>query len=335
MSRQTVVHIGPVSLHLDSDPPGLQRVFTHMASELKAIPSGVKQESRDWQVRLRLGKPAFYSGEAMTRVYDGPWPDGVPGRIWFSQTHRRVEVLDRITTEIDLVDRKIDVIVAAGHESSVGYYCFTLIMGAALAEVGHFPVHAATLVYDGPEHPEAMLLVGTSGSGKSTTTLALAHDGFALAGEDVSYLLPTRSPQVWSLPSDSKIAPATIELLPWLGNAEMAPANTPDELTVTRTSLDRLIRFAPVQTYPLRRVIFLKPRNPIGHQLTPISPILTISGLSYENVWRCPEAPAAGASAFAAFTKIACSVKAYNLSIGPDLAELPQAILAAFEKEIE
>ncbi|WP_439575697.1 hypothetical protein [Phreatobacter sp.] len=101
----------------------------------------------------------------------------------------------------------------------------------ALSSNGQCLAHAACLAT--PDGRGMVLLHAASGTGKTTTAMALAMSGFALSGDDTTALIaaPDRGAvTAWGLPRGAKVHRRTVDLLPalrglvgdggWDGNGE-------------------------------------------------------------------------------------------------------------------
>lgn len=78
---------------------------------------------------------------------------------------------------------------------------------------GCFLIHAFAVERDG----RALLLVGASGSGKTTTGLALVRQGWRFISNDAVLLQPAAGGvDVWPVPGRIAVRRPTFELLPWL-----------------------------------------------------------------------------------------------------------------------
>jgi hypothetical protein len=137
----------------------------------------------------------------------------------------------------------------------VATYLLGPVMGFILRQRGQTCLHASTVEVDGG----AVLLVGQSGAGKSTTAAALARRGLRVLGDDVAPLLPGAG--------GVRVQPAYPHLRLWpdsaeavFGSAESLPPLTP---TWDKRYLDlsRGDAFQP-HRLPVRAVYLLGSRAP-------------------------------------------------------------------------
>jgi len=118
-------------------------------------------------------------------------------------------------------------------------HIFPALLGILSAAIGVAPVHAACLAREG----QGVLLAGTSGTGKSTLTVAMARRGYALLSDDWTYLsapegsLHCPGVQAWGLPVPVKLLPDASNFFPELHaygvdvslNGEIAYEVSPEE----------------------------------------------------------------------------------------------------------
>lgn len=99
---------------------------------------------------------------------------------------------------------------------------FTLAFIECLKRRARFSLHAAGLAVGG----RAILVAGTSGSGKSTTAVALLRAGFGFLSDDMVFLLPGGDGlTVGGFPDEIDVTSETIRLFPELAGLTGAAAN--------------------------------------------------------------------------------------------------------------
>jgi len=86
------------------------------------------------------------------------------------------------------------------------------LLHAWLRTQGMQLTHVASVGKNG----KALLLAGKGGSGKSTTTLACAKNGFTIYGEDYCIIDPSGEPKVYSIYQTAKIESKTFSFFPSL-----------------------------------------------------------------------------------------------------------------------
>lgn len=123
-------------------------------------------------------------------------------------------------------------------------------LDAAIAATRQVLVHAACLAdLDNTAHG---LVFAPSGTGKTTTTLALARAGHAMANDDTSVLSHDATGgglSVWGLARDPNVHRRTVQMLPWLKGA--ANWSHHQERAV---ALDKLADLVPISPHVRRPV---------------------------------------------------------------------------------
>ena len=104
---------------------------------------------------------------------------------------------------------------SAGGRWAATHPILTLCLVETLRRRALFPVHAAALALAG----RGVVIAGNSGSGKSTLTLALLRAGFALLGDDTSFLArDSETLRVLGFPDEIGVTERTVRFFP-----ELAP----------------------------------------------------------------------------------------------------------------
>jgi hypothetical protein len=111
---------------------------------------------------------------------------------------------------------------------------FPTLLGVIAAAIHIAPVHAACIAH----RAGGVLLAGHSGAGKSTLTISLARRGYALLGDDWTYLSGDgANVQAWSVPVPVKLLPDALRFFPELAthqpgislNGELAYEVNPEQ----------------------------------------------------------------------------------------------------------
>lgn len=197
-------------------------------------------------------------------------------------------------------------------------------VAALLRRQGSYLLHAASCAWQGA----SLLLVGRSGSGKTTTALNLALHGWEHQANDVTLLRQGESGMVaWPTPDEIWVRPATLALLPAL-HAYQATALTGLEQANT-IHLRRLTPRPGLQSTPIAAICF--PQVTAGPtRLLPQSQSMALARLLEESL-DCWD-PAAAAEHTAFLSAMARQAPAYTLHLGRDVARLPGILQAVLDK---
>jgi len=124
---------------------------------------------------------------------------------------------------------------------------------------GQCMVHAASL--DTPDGSARIIIHAPSGTGKTTTALALAKAGYRLCSDDATVIgpAPDGGVLVWGLPRDLKVHRLTAGMLAWLQPIIDENAwNNEDEQMLDRITMRKLDLLADLQPKPVIAVIALQ-----------------------------------------------------------------------------
>lgn len=178
--------------------------------------------------------------------------------------------------------RTADIVLAENGLRHIHGGMIALVLEFALDADGQQVVHCAGLSL--PHSDRAMLFCAPSGTGKTTTALALARFGFPLAGDD-AMVLSRRGDQfcAWGLPRAAKIHRKSVELLSWLASVTGERWDDADEQAVTREKLAEII---PIDRRCLRvtDMVLLRRGDGIEIMLQPIHKAEMLAALAADNV---------------------------------------------------
>ena len=204
----TPVHVsGSEQRLLDAVHARLRRFSTHARH-----PAGIAIEIHDHASSEALSmRPA---GDGARPVYDPPL-----GVVRYAEREDRLRIsYGAIEAECDARAGRARIAIGGGSESerwAATHPILTLCLVEMLRRRGLFSLHAAALALDG----HGVVIAGNSGAGKSTLTLALLRAGYALLGDDTSFLAPAPNPlRVLGFPDEIGVTDRTIQFFP-----ELAP----------------------------------------------------------------------------------------------------------------
>lgn len=189
--------------------------------------------------------------------------------------------------------------------------------------------HGLTMIHAGAvgNTDGAVLIVGKTGAGKSTTTLACLNAGLHYLADDRCLLGLESAPQVYCLYNSAKLHLAQMERFPTL----LAQVNNLDAAT-TEKALIYLHQFAPQQIapcLPIRAVLLAKVAGTTTTTLAPISRMAVLrdfvtSTLVYQ--------PGAMQAEVHLMTELVRRVPCYQINLGSDLAGIAPVVVQAIER---
>ena len=164
-------------------------------------------------------------------------------------------------------------------------------------------LHGACLI--APAADGALALFAPSGTGKTTTALALARAGFALAGDDALVLRNTdQGALMWAVPRRLRVHRKTAAMMPWLEPSLGEWSG--DEQAVSRESLSGVVGVVGPTLSRAVGIVVLRPPNANGHHIERIGKAEAVSHIVADNVRRAPMGVEPHAqAAFAAIARFA------------------------------
>lgn len=275
-----------------------------------------------WILRIgRAGAGPAESDEGLRRVWEGPSPAGFHVINSVAAGRRRCELVGVGTLDVDLSSRTASIRLLAETPANSVHYFLTTILCDGLMDTGHCVVHAACLEKSTARGRRSVLIVARSGTGKSTTSLAMTSAGWRLMGDDIAVLTPTPDGlRVWGFPRFCNVRRPTLALLPWLAGMPLVPTSVPDTFALPLEHLgDRVSCGVPEPAEPAA-IICLERPNALGHRLEPLDRAAALMHVAEENVQPIDGAGDTAASrAFGAFAELVRIAPAYALSAGPQL----------------
>lgn len=173
------------------------------------------------------------------------------------------------------------------------------------------------------------LLVGKSGAGKSTTSLACLDSELFFAGDDYVAIEIGENPQVYSLYNSGKASVETIRLLPFLephirfwdiGGSDKA-------IFYFHETLPNKL----VQQFPLRAILMPRVTGARETRVSPASAHAALLALAPSTV---SQLATADGQVFARLAALVRNVPCWNLELGTDMAQIPGTIARLLEQQI-
>ena len=293
-----------------------------LALVLEAFVTGPTSSPR-WHILL-LDRPALPFDPRLDPPRDGALPEGTPLRSAWGPGGRQLLVDGRLGIRIDY-RRRLVVCRLGGAPGLLATTAGIAVLDAILEREGQHLVHAALLALPPALGEGAMLLIGESGAGKSSTALALARGGWALAADDAAVLHDDGAGGVaaWGFPRDLKVHPITAGLLPWLQG--LVRPDGDDEVEVSTLALAGLVPLVPEgRRLPIRALAFLGPRGP-AHRLVRLGASEAAVRLAAGQLFAPDRRLSSAVSEqFRLMTRLAAGARwRLDLSLGPDLLGLP------------
>jgi hypothetical protein len=314
---------GPV-LRLRADTPDL---VTSLISAWGLRQTDARERA-DFTLSIDRGTapPIVTNGQP---IFDGLMPDGIACRTHLIEDSQYYEIRDRAWLALGRSEGHL--VIAPGQEnlthSSVAFQAIL----AALACGKQYFLHAAAMLL--PDKDQALILLGASGAGKTTTTLALLAGGFRFLTDDATIVrrCDDRS-EVWGLPLEFKVHQETASLLPWLSPLVGRQWNENGEQPVTIAEVQRQLSLSsPIdKSYPIIGLIALGPRSAGDHRIETIARADLLLAIAKDNL---PRIPTGGGESQAERLRWISSLIAahagFRLRPGPNLGALPRVVLDA------
>jgi hypothetical protein len=312
-------------LQIDSPHPLMARMADYLLGPLTSRRLG----KPDWTLRQLASDPDEAPLDPqMQLTASGPLPAGHGARRYDSPGGAVLDVPSQARLTVSFPDRSAE--IRWREESSRAAYadCLSAAVCEILNASGQYVLHAAAIAAPTPAGPQLVLLVGRSGTGKTTASLALHGEGWQLLTDDAAFIAD--GPTVWGLPRPLKVHRNTLKLLPELqAMTEGPPADDEFPLPYEKIAGELVGRALPVAA-----VVVLGDRSAGDHALTPIDPAEALCQLVERNVAvRDGLRSETAAKAFAAISQTVAAAWAgcYRLNAGNDLPSLRRVIADAIE----
>lgn len=251
--------------------------------------------------------PYFTDDDGILAVYHAP------DRGWL------LHFLDGALVQVDVAKACISGVVTAGALANGRLEDITFTsLAPLLRRQGYYLVHAFGTSIEG----HGVLIVGGSGSGKTTTGLNLLLHGGQLLSNDI-VLLQEQAGQIVALPTPGLVGirPYTFTLLPTLKNwLPMAPATGRFEVAGEVLVNGRYAPPTPIQT-------ILFPQVSHANQLTPQNKAIALAQLLEESIDRWDDKTLA--QHMSILQKLARQATCHRLLLGQDMTEQANLLIKA------
>lgn len=186
---------------------------------------------------------------------------------------------------------------------------------------GRYIFHGAAV----GEPEGGVLILGSEGSGKSTTALACLEEGMAYAGDDRCLLSMDGPPHVYSLYGTAKLMDSS--QFPCFASSVDIDGKECDEKTMYR--LHRLSDSTLHCGFPLRAILLAQIEDLQETRIRPASHARGFLALAASGVLHLPELRK---RALCCFNSVARRLPVYDLNLGSDIRSTPYAIRELLRK---
>lgn len=173
-----------------------------------------------------------------------------------------------------------------------------------------------------------VLLAGKGGSGKSTTALNCINSELAYASDDYCLIAVAPQPYVYSLYNSAKVNADNTHRIPHLISAISNAESLGEEKALL--FLNEHYPEKVLSGFPLRAVLLPRVTGKPQTKLTLASPMAGLRALAPSTIFQLS---GAGERAFRMMSQLVKQVPCYNLELGTDIANIPEAIVRLLSKE--
>jgi hypothetical protein len=277
---QRWVWFSDTPVRLIFDDAALYGIVAPVLEGLRQDPSPGARFTVVFESSLRLHDPSEAS-----LIHEGSLGAGLAtaGRIYAGPEKEFLSVEGTGSVAIDRLARTASIRIVPGADTFDAATIALYAIDATLAAAGQHLLHGAGLML--PSSDKCVLIFAPSGAGKTTTSLALALDGFELLTDD-ALVLRTRqpAPMVWGLPRPMKVHRRTVELLPALKSLVGDHWNADGEQVLTRRRFSAAGCVAASEGAPVSAIFLLGKRSNTGHVIAPVSKVDVLLELANDNV---------------------------------------------------
>lgn len=190
-----------------------------------------------------------------------------------------------------------------------------------------FLLHCACL--DAPDGKNRILLHADSGTGKTTTAMALAEAGFALSGDDTAIVRAgPGGAEALGLPRSARVSRATLAMLPFLGAVTRKDAwDDNDEQEISRDAMARVFALSELGFKPVSAIINLARKPGQSLSIAPMPAADALSTILAAALWAGGDGMAAiDAGRFETIVSLFDSAPVYQMDLGSDFAAMVAAV---------
>jgi hypothetical protein len=312
-------------LAIDHDDPALLAPLMRFLAGLEA--ETLAGTLAVW--RIETGEPQ--DAPDLPLLYDGPMlPSGI-GCLYRGDGPRRLLLVPgRLSVDSGPDGRSGRVVVGPDGAALLHLEFGTMILALTIQASRQTLVHAAALRFPGRDG--AMLLVAPSGAGKTTTSIALALQGFALLSDDAAVVgrAGDGAWRVWGVPRPLKVHRRTAALFPELGAALVAAYDTAGEQPLRAEAVPELAGARPGTVLPIAAIVHLGERRAGRTTVRPLARPDMLVALAADNLRHSRKGtPDDQRAAFGTLAALVRERPTFALHVGDDLRNCGASLLAA------
>ncbi|MDX8431849.1 serine kinase [Mesorhizobium abyssinicae] len=272
-----------VSYALNGQVVGISAERAELWRDLDRMLSGLSAtEPVDAAFRIDIVEtPTLPETPEGTLAFDGEVPEDGHCRMIDGGDLVHLVFPGRQTISIHTGQRRAE--IRTGPGVRVTWTAWMLVLDAALDASGQYMLHTAGLTLPGSD--AVVLIHAPSGTGKTTTSLALASQGFGLCADDSMILDVARDKAVaWGLPRHVKIHRKTAELVPLVLPCLGPSWDRNGEQAVSLERLGEILRVENIVARPVSALLHLARSADGESRLHPMARTDAMVALAADNV---------------------------------------------------
>lgn len=265
-------------------------------------------------------------------IYEGPVLDEGHGVYHQSGETYHFAFPGEVSLSLDPRHRAARIVVAPGCEKRLGETAGLLAIEAAIDAAGQQIMHAASLTLPGQD--DVVIIHAPSGTGKTTTSLALAGVGFGLCSDDATVIEVTEDGiRAWGFPRDVKVHRKSAAMLPGISAVLGEQWDCNGEQPVSLDRLSSALSISPIRQRQVAGVFHLVRDGRQTASLGKIGQTDSLALLASDNV-RAGSAtllPMQGRR-FAALAALCSRVPVFEIRVGADPVEVAALVCRAMQR---